>query len=304
MGAGGKAGHIDRLERTAGPDRRRRRRIGVVPRQRLCQLQIAPQHFGKLLLDRLGQFQLPNGFRSGFRSGFRFGFRRHFHPAMARGRDPAFGAHHARLGHDLQRAVDLEAAVGYHQLAGFKPGTDDVVVPGPGAKHNLAPFESGPAPVRQPDIYYRALAGLQRGRGRNHQRRGGAVFRAGIAKRLSADQRHPADVAGAGFIFDDFRMHGADPFAGQVLVQDFAVLGQAGPNNRPHKHAGLEPACGVVDIDPDRNGPGLFIKNRIDKSDLPRKHLAGIGLGKKLYRLAVAEPDHVRFVSLEPDPHP
>ena len=206
--------------------------------------------------------------------------------------------HHAGFGKDLNGTVDLEITSGDHTIAFLETSFNKVVVSGPGAQGDVAPFVDAISHVQ---IDNGSFSRDQWRAGWNDQRRG-VLSGLGITQGLGADQIHAADVTGAGFILDDLRMHGTDPFSCKSGIHDLASFGDPRTNNGAHEHVRFELGLGVGQVDTHSDRASACIEHGIDKGNLSREGLSGKGLTGESDGLAVMQPRKIRFIGFELDP--
>ncbi len=202
----------------------------------------------------------------------------------------------------MHGAVDLEVAVGHHQLALVQAGLDHIKLSGLGPEAHFASFKDS-LPVRQPDIDHGALAGNQGSGLRNGKRQVRIrVLGVHVAQAFAADQRHFADTALAGIVRDFRGMHRADPFAGQHFGNHLSGIRHSGVNLTAHKHVRLQAAVFIAHIDPHLDSARLAGQHRIDKGNPPFECFPRVRLRREGHFLAVAQPLQVGFVRIELNP--
>ena len=122
--------------------------------------------------------------------------------------------HHARLRLDLHGTVNPKCATRNHAFIFRKAFPNQVVIARPRPKQDLAAFEGGPFGTKNIDIGNSALARHQDCAYRNDQ--GQTLVRAlgcNQPQALSRNQIDPANIACPRLVFDDFGVHGANPFS-------------------------------------------------------------------------------------------
>jgi len=122
------------------------------------------------------------------------------------------------------------------------------------------------------------------------------------AQRFGGHQVHAADRALAGLVADDLRMHRADPFPRQPVVDDLAVFVEHGADGGAGEHARLEPAVPVGEVDPDRDGAGLGVEHGADVGDDAAKRFPRRRIGAELHLLPVVNQRQVHLVHVEDQP--
>ena len=110
-------------------------------------------------------------------------------------------------------------------FAFLQAGQNDVVVAGARSQDDFAPLIGRSSRMGFLNVDHGALARFQNGADGNDKRLGLFIVERDEAQVLGTHERHAADVARSRFVFDYFRMHGADPFAGQAFIHDPASFG-------------------------------------------------------------------------------